>query len=122
MTPVKHPVSGPALTFSLSDELATLKDELRNAGARTAKTLIKEGPVTVTLIGVNPGGSLHAHKAAGPITVQVLEGEVEFSIGESMRALPTGTLLALDAGVTHAVQSPRGGIILLTVVNAARAP
>lgn len=118
MTPVKHAVSGPELTFSLSEEMALLRTELRNAPARTAKTLIKEGPVTVTLIGVNPGGSLHAHKADGPITVQVLEGEVEFAIGESTRALPAGTLLALDAGITHAVHSSHGGIFLLTVVNA----
>ena len=118
MSPVKHPVSGPALTFSLAEELASLKNELRNAPARSAKTLIKEGPVTVTLIGVNPGGSLHEHKADGPITVQVLEGELEFATGETTRALPAGTLLALDGGILHSVHSAHGGIFLLTVVNA----
>jgi quercetin dioxygenase-like cupin family protein len=118
MSPVKHPVSGPELIFSLSEEMALLKHELRNAPARTAKTLVKEGPVTLTLIGVNAGGSLHAHKADGPITVQVLEGEVEFAVGETTRALPAGTLLALGAGITHAVHSAHGGIFLLTVVNA----
>ena len=118
MTPVKHPVSGPALTFSLPEEMALLKTELRNAPARSAKTLIKEGPVTVTLIGVNAGGSLHAHRAAGPITLQVLEGEVELAIGETTRALPVGTLLALEGGITHAVHSAHGGIFLLTVVSA----
>ncbi len=117
MSPVKHPVSGPELVFSLSEEMALLKGELRSAPARTAKTLIKEGPVTVTLIGVNPGGSLHSHKADGPITVQVLEGEVEFAVGDSTRALPAGSLLALDGGITHAVHSAHGGVFLLTVVN-----
>lgn len=118
MTPVKHPVSGPTLTFSLAEEMALLRTELRGAPSRSAKTLVKEGPVTVTLIGVNPGGSLHAHKAEGPITVQVLEGEVEFAIGETTRALPAGTLLALDGGITHAVHSAHGGVFLLTVVSA----
>jgi len=122
MSPVKHPVSGPELTFSLPEEMALLKGELRNAPARAAKTLIKEGPVTVTLIGVNPGGSLHAHKADGPITVQVLEGEIEFSIGDATRALAAGTLLALDGGITHAVHSAHGGMFLLTVVNPGGAP
>jgi quercetin dioxygenase-like cupin family protein len=119
MTPVRHPVSGPELTFSLTQEMASLRSELRSIPSRSAKTLIKEGPVTVTLIGVNPGGSLHPHKADGPITVQVLEGEVEFAIGETSRALPAGTLLALDGGITHAVHSAHGGMFLLTVVNAA---
>jgi len=119
MSPVKHPVSGPTLTFSLAEEIALLKTELRTAPARSAKTLIKEGPVTVTLIGVNPGGSLHEHKAGGPITIQVLEGEIEFAIGETTRALSAGTLLALDGGIAHAVHSAHGGVFLLTVVNAA---
>jgi quercetin dioxygenase-like cupin family protein len=122
MSPVKHPVSGPELIFSLPEEMALLKSELRSAPARTAKTLVKEGPVTVTLIGVNPGGSLHSHKADGPITVQVLEGEVEFAIGEATRALPAGTLLALDGGITHAVHSAHGGVFLLTVVNRGEGP
>jgi quercetin dioxygenase-like cupin family protein len=117
MSPVKHPVSGPELCFSLSEEMALLRTELRTAPARSARTLIKEGPVTVTLIGVNPGGSLHPHKADGPITVQVLEGEVEFTVGESTHALQAGTLLALDSGITHAVHSAHGGIFLLTVVR-----
>lgn len=118
MTPVKHPVSGPELTFSLSDEIAMLRAELRNAPERAAKTLIKEGRVTVTLIGVNPGGALHPHKAGGPITVHVLEGEVEFTVGETTRTLAMGTLFALDGGITHSVHSTHGGIFLLTVVNA----
>lgn len=118
MSPVKHPVSGPELTFSLAEEMALLRTELRSAPARSARTLIKEGPVTVTLIGVNPGGSLHPHKADGPITVQVLEGEVEFTIAEATHALSVGTLLALDGGITHAVHSAHGGIFLLTVVRA----
>lgn len=117
MSPVKHPVSGPELTFSLAEEMALLRTELRSAPARSARTLIKEGPVTVTLIGVNPGGSLHPHKADGPITVQVLEGEVEFTVGEATHALSVGTLLALDGGITHAVHSAHGGIFLLTVVR-----
>ena len=118
MSPLKHQVSGPELTFSLAAEMASLRTELRTAPSRSAKTLIKEGPVTVTLIGVNPGGSLHAHKANGPITIQVLEGELELAIGEATRALPTGTLLGLDGGITHAVHSAHGGIFLLTVVAA----
>ena len=72
--------------------------------------------MTVTLIGVNAGGSLHPHKAAGPITVQVLEGEVDFTVAGATRALQSGTLLALNGGIEHAVHSVQGGIFLLTVV------
>ncbi|MFI5256229.1 MAG: hypothetical protein ACHQRK_03140 [Gemmatimonadales bacterium] len=117
MSPVKHPVSGPTLTFSLVREMEALRGELTKAPARAAKTLIKEGPITVTLIGVKAGGGLNAHKAAGPITLQVLEGEIEFKVGETSRTLPLGTLFALDGGIVHEVLSEHGGIFLLTVVS-----
>lgn len=116
MSPVKHAVSGPTLVFSLAEEIQALHKELANASVRSAKTLVKEGPITVTLIGVNAGGGLSAHKAAGPITVQVLEGEIMFKVGETTRTMGVGTLLALDGGITHDVESAHGGIFLLTVV------
>ncbi len=78
---------------------------------------MKEGMLTVTLVGVKPGGELRPHKADGPITVQVLDGEIEVQSGGSSRALPTGTLVAFNSGIVHGVTSPRGGIFLLTVVN-----
>lgn len=116
MSSLNHPVSGPSLAFSLLDEMQLLRGELAKAPARAAKTLVKEGPITVTLIGVNAGGGLHAHKAAGPITVQVLEGEIEFRAGEVKRSLAAGMLIALDAGIVHEVESAHGGMFLLTVV------
>lgn len=120
MTPVLHPVSGAALSFSLADEMATVRGELADAASRVGRTLVKDGPLRATLIGVKAGGGLPAHKAEGPITVHVLEGEIEFSVGGSTHVLAAGTLFALDAGIVHSVASPRGGMFLLTVVQKER--
>jgi quercetin dioxygenase-like cupin family protein len=122
MTPVLHPVSGAVLSFSLADEMAVVRRELGDADARVGRTLVKDGPLRATLVGVNPGGGLPAHKADGPITVQVLEGEIEFSVNGSTHTLAAGALLALDAGIVHSVSSPRGGMFLLTVVQLERPP
>ncbi|HEU4629981.1 MAG TPA: cupin domain-containing protein [Gemmatimonadaceae bacterium] len=120
MSPVQHPVSGPALAFSLADELRTLHEELARTERRIGRTLVKDGPLRVTLVGLRAGGELRPHRAAGPITVQVLEGEVEFEAEGKRWPLATGTLLALEAGITHAVRSAGGGVFLLTVVGGAR--
>lgn len=119
MSPVRHPVTGHALSFSLEEEIRTVRGELASASSRSARTLVKDGPLRVTLVGVNPGGELHPHRADGPITIHVLEGEIELRAEGEAWTLAAGTLLALDAGITHAVRSPRGGIFLLTVVAAA---
>ena len=112
--PVQRPVSGPALTFSLAEEIRIVKEQLATA-SRTARTLLKNGPLRATLMGIAPGGEIASHSADGPITVHVLEGAIEFDAEGRSWPLPAGSLFALGAGVVHAVRAPRGGVFLLTV-------
>lgn len=116
MTPVKHAVTGAALSFRLDDELQLLREALETAGERSGRTLLKNGPLRVTLVGLKAGGTLRTHRADGPITVQVLEGSIDFESGGTIWPLAAGSLLSLEAGVPHSVASVAGGIFLLTVV------
>lgn len=114
MSPVQRPVSGPVLAFTLADELRIVHEQLATT-SRTARTLVKNGPLRATLIGLGAGGELARHSADGPITVHVLEGTIEFEAEGQTYPLPAGSLFALDAGIVHAVRSREGGIFLLTV-------
>ena len=114
MSPVRRPVSGPALTFTLADEIGTVRAQLAT-GSRTARTLVKNDALRATLIGLAPGGELAEHAAEGPITVHVLEGAIEFAAEGRTHPLPAGSLLALGASVAHRVHSRGGGIFLLTM-------
>ncbi len=114
MSPVQRPLSGSPLSFSLDQELRTVRAQLAD-GSRSARTLVKNGPLRATLIGIAPGGSMATHSADGPIMVQVLDGAIEFEVEGRTWPLPAGTLFSLDAGVVHAVHAPQGGIFLLTV-------
>ncbi|HEX6807072.1 MAG TPA: cupin domain-containing protein [Gemmatimonadaceae bacterium] len=115
MTPVHRELASDLLAFDLSEEIRIVREELRGAHERIARTLVKEGPLRLTLVGVNPGGALRPHEAAGPIAVQVLEGEIEFEAAGVSRTLAPGSIVVLDGGVRHAVRSTRGGIFLLTL-------
>ena len=120
MSPVGRRVAGEMLSFVLPDEMANVRRELEAASGRIARTLIKNGPLSVTLVGVKAGGELKEHSAKGPITIQVVEGSVVLESGGSRQPLSTGMLLSLDGGVPHAVTSERGAIFLLTVTTAPR--
>lgn len=122
MSPVRHQISGKALTHYLDDELRTLREQLQSASERVGRTLLKNGPLRVTLVGIRPGGVLRAHTADGPITVQVLEGELDFEAAGQTWSLKPGALFSLDAGVRHAARTRDGAIFLLTVVSAGKAP
>jgi Uncharacterized conserved protein, contains double-stranded beta-helix domain len=117
MSPVQHPVSGAALVFDLAEELRVVHEQLGST-ARTARTLVKNGALRATLIGLGAGGALAAHSAEGPISLHVLEGAIRFEVHGKTWLLSAGSLFALDAGIEHAVRSSEGGVFLLTVALA----
>ena len=114
MSPVQRPLSGPVLMLTLEDAMRIVREQLGSA-SRIARTLVKNGPLRATLIGLAPGGALTPHSAEGPITVHVLEGEIEFEADGKPWSLTAGSMIALDAGVVHSARSAVGGIFLLTV-------
>lgn len=117
MPSIQRPLSADALLLELRDELAVTRASLTPHG-RSARTLIKDGPLRVTLIVLGPEGNVAEHAADGPITVQVLEGAVRFTVEGRDHELVQGQLLAVGPGVRHSVSSAQGGSFLLTVAHA----
>lgn len=120
MSAIDRPLSGPDLTFRLEELAAELmgSDTCMRTG-RSARTLVKEGPLRVTLVAVAPAGGIAAHHAEGPVTVQGIAGEVVLRVEDGREHhLARGGLLALAPGVRHAVESRGGGAFLLTSVAA----
>jgi quercetin dioxygenase-like cupin family protein len=66
-------------------------------------------------LSLSPGASIQEHEAEGPITIQVLAGELELNAGGETRVHSVGALIAFDQRVRHAVSSSRGAMFLLTL-------
>jgi quercetin dioxygenase-like cupin family protein len=115
MSLVNRAIAGTTLSFELESEMNVVREQLESH-ARTGRTLVKDGPLRMTLVGLRPGGAMVPHQADGPITVQVLEGSVIFEAEDRTWTLGTGALLALRSRVMHSVRSDDGGIFLLTVL------
>ena len=115
MSSMNRPLADRALRFSLGDGSSLVDQDLLMRGGRTARTLVKEGALRVTLVALGSGSSLAPHHADGPITVHVLFGQMRFRAGDSSWSLAAGDLLSLPAGVEHAVESEVGATFLLTV-------
>lgn len=120
MSPLKHEVSGPVLSFSLDDELGLVRNQLGGGTTRIGRTLVKDGPLRVSLVGLGAEGAIREHKADGPVAVHVLEGEIILDANGTSLILGPGMLVTLEANVLHAVRSPTGGVFLLTVIAVAR--
>lgn len=117
MSSVHRALSSPTLSFDLGAEMRVVRAELDAGHSRIARTLAKEGPLRLILIGVRPGGGLHEHQADGPITIHVLEGTIVVHAADQVHTLAAGALMAIDAGVRHDVSSTDGAFFLLTLIS-----
>ncbi|MBK9976944.1 MAG: cupin domain-containing protein [Gemmatimonadetes bacterium] len=115
MSSLDRVIDGEALVLDLAKEHAQMKELPPDRHGRTARTLLKSGALRITLISLAPGGILPEHAAAGPITVQVIEGTMRFTVDGGAHDLGPGTIVTVGAHVRHAVTSQAGATFLLTV-------
>jgi quercetin dioxygenase-like cupin family protein len=121
MSSLNRETGGPVLFHRLSQDELTLDAGLLAQHGRTARTLVKEGGLRLTLMGLAPGGLLPEHSAQGPVAIHVLRGEVVFTAAGAEHPMAAGDVLVFAAGVDHAARSAGGCTFLLTVAQPAGA-
>jgi quercetin dioxygenase-like cupin family protein len=104
------------LDLAVQRELVADPAILERSG-RGARTLVKNGPLAVTLITLAPGGALAEHQAEGPITIQPLAGRLRFTAAGREHDIGPGELLSAAPRLRHAVASAEGATFLLTTVR-----
>ena len=117
MSSLNRETSGPVLFHRLSRDELTLDATLLKEHGRTARTLVKEGALRLTLMGLSPNGALPDHSASGPVSIHMLHGDVVFTALGIEHPLNAGDVLVFAARVRHAARSTSGCTFLLTVAH-----
>ena len=118
MSSIERPLSADVLVFDLEKEQGVTADPaLLERSGKNARTLLKSGPLRVSLVVLAAGGEIAEHQSEGPITVQPVQGSVRFSAQGRDYDLRPGEVLAAGPGVRHRVSSDGGGAFLLTVAH-----
>lgn len=116
MSSLQRTLHGTPLAFDLVAEGVRVKEgELLRRNGRNARTLAKEDGLRITQVAVAAGGRIPSHSADGPISIQVLEGDLLVTTADASHRIRRGGLLTLPAGAPHEVASTDGGVFLLTV-------
>jgi quercetin dioxygenase-like cupin family protein len=122
MPSIDRALKGAVLVLDLDAETRHADDAaILGRSGRNARTLIKDGPLRVTLVVLAPGGRIPEHEADGPITIQPLRGTVRFLVGDAVHEAGPGQLLSAGPHVRHSVETPTGAEFLLTVALVAGA-
>ena len=106
--------SSPMAVFDVGTHLESLGREAQAGQDRTI-ILLKTDSLRLIVRTLSAGTTLPTHKAPGPITVQVLDGHIEFTAGEQTKPIRKGEVLALENGVPHSVKALQPSAILITV-------
>lgn len=111
-----HRLRGEILRFAIGAEERMLRASAGSSGAgRAAKTLVKEGPLRITLVALRRGAALAEHQVTGPVAIQVLSGRLRLDTRGGTITLAAGELAALDAGVAHAAEALDDALLFITV-------
>ena len=109
-------LKGEALQFSVQEEMLALIARVRgNKSKRTAKTLVKEGPLRVLIVALDAGGKLEEHAVDGPFSVQCLLGKAAMRVGGQTYDLGPGGLVVVDSLVPHDLEAIEATALLITI-------
>ena len=111
-----HRITGEHLAFLLQEEQEAQLENVRTSrSGRTAKTLVKDGHLRLTLVAMREGAEMREHVVDGPASFQCLHGNIRVQLGDETIELSANSLLVLDAGVSHNVTALRDSTFLITI-------
>src|SRR5690606_11342538 len=114
-----HQLSGEVLQLDLQEEQRQILEAAKaTGGGNTAKTLIKDGPLRIVMVGLKQGATLREHKAEGPVAIQALQGSTRITSTGDPEDLEVGGMLVFGGGVSHSVEAKTDSVLLLTVAMA----
>src|SRR5690606_13844445 len=110
-------LNAPLVEMDLLAFIDQIKNEKTWADSeRNSITIFKSGTMTIVLIGLHENAELKPHKANGTISVQVLEGHIEFSTEQQSVKIETGQMIALQDDLMLGVKACTESFFLLTLV------
>ena len=116
-----HDIGGEVLRLNVAGESTAILEAAGQAGVkRAAKTLVKEGPLRVVLMGLKSGSALAEHDAGGPVSIHVLSGRVKVSGPDRDETVDGGNALVFASSVPHSLEAESDAVVLITIAWAAQ--
>ena len=107
---------GGSIAVDVRAEIARLKTEPAWAdNDRHGSSLVKGDGINVALMMLKKGAKLQEHHTRAPITVQVIEGKINFVASGKSQVAAAGMLIALDRAIEHSIEAVEESALVLTV-------
>lgn len=111
-----HKISGKQVHFRLREEIGGQLERAKEARTgRTSKTLVKEGPLRITLVALRKGAHMTKHHVDGQVSIHVIRGALAVWTELGTTELSGNDVLVLGDGVAHAVSAQKDCAFLITM-------
>jgi len=107
-----------ALDHAIPGEIVDINPLGSELSGAINTTLLRSEHLQVFRVVLRRGERFDDHAVRGEITVQCLEGAVDFRIGrDTVRRLTQGKLIYLDGGQSHALEALEDSSVLVTTFH-----
>jgi quercetin dioxygenase-like cupin family protein len=111
-------LDAPLVSINLIDFIKTIKEEpaWKNKD-HNAITVYKTNGLRLVLIAMHKEAVIARHTADGILSLQVLEGKINFTTDDKSVILEEGQMIALHKGLPHSVTAIKKSVFLLTLTT-----
>ncbi len=118
MPSLDRPLAGEHLTFNLPRIIGEIREEEGYVrSGRAGRTLVKAGPLVLTVTVLRDGVEVGTHHAETPMTLQVLEGRLSYRVGDEDQELRAGEFLFFGPGHAQDIVALDDTALLLTTTR-----
>jgi len=111
-------IDAPLVSIDIPQFIKELKKESAWENSdRNGITVYKTDGMCIVLIALHEDAIMQKHVAEGIISVQVLEGEINFNTDEQSVLIKKGQMITLHKGLPHSVAATKESVFLLTMTN-----
>jgi quercetin dioxygenase-like cupin family protein len=111
-------LDAPLVSINLIDFIKTIKEEpaWKNKD-HNAITVYKTNGLRLVLIAMHKEAVIARHTTDGILSLQVLEGKINFTTDDKSVILEEGQMIALHKGLPHSVTAIKKSVFLLTLTT-----
>ena len=117
-----EPTVGPWLAFGLNEQIEQLQKEPYWQSGRNSKTIVHYSDFRMVVTAMQANTTIHEHRTAGRLAVQILHGHVRMHADGKEFDLPAGRMLVVDQAVPYDLTRSRTVRLLLADCVAGRRP
>ena len=116
-----HIIDASLVNIDISAIAMQIKNEKTwNESDRNSITVFKTNGLSIVIIALHKNAEMIKHKTEGLISIQVIEGEINFNTNNETVNLRTGQMLALHTGIIHSITAIVETVFLLTITTSTK--